>query len=87
LDCNSILFDIIRTFPTITDEEEIIDKTIAKINEYILELKPTQNIFIAFDGVPPVAKMKQQRERRFKSVYQKQKETKGKPFDMITIKI
>jgi 5'-3' exonuclease len=78
LDCNSILFDTIRTFPTITDEEEIIDKTIAKINEYILELKPTQNIFIAFDGIPPVAKMKQQRERRFKSVYQKQKETKEK---------
>jgi 5'-3' exonuclease len=33
-------------------------------------LKPTNSVFIAFDGVAPVAKLEQQRSRRFKSLYQ-----------------
>jgi 5'-3' exonuclease len=32
--------------------------------------KPSKKIMIAFDGVVPLAKMKQQRERRFKSTFQ-----------------
>ena len=77
LDCNSIIFDVIRkiNFNEITTKEDeqhtiIIHKIFAAIDEYISILKPTHNVLIAFDGVPPVAKLKQQRERRYKSAVQ-----------------
>ena len=77
LDCNSIIFDVIRKidFSKITSKEEeqhtiIIHKIFDAIDEYIRIIQPTHNVLIAFDGVPPFAKMKQQRERRYKSAYQ-----------------
>ena len=33
-------------------------------------IKPDNIIYIAFDGVAPVAKLEQQRSRRYKSLYQ-----------------
>jgi 5'-3' exonuclease len=77
LDCNSIIFDVIRkiNFNEITTNEEsqhtiIINKIFTAIDEYISIINPTHIVFIAFDGVPPVAKLKQQRERRYKSSFQ-----------------
>jgi 5'-3' exonuclease len=77
LDCNSIIFDVIRKidFSKIASKEEeqhtiIIHQIFDAIDEYIRIIQPTHNVLIAFDGVPPVAKMKQQRERRYKSTYQ-----------------
>jgi len=74
LDCNSIIYDAIHNidFTTITepDTDVIINKVILKIDEYINVIKPISNLFIAFDGVAPVAKLNQQRERRYKSLYQ-----------------
>ena len=74
LDCNSIIYDAVRTidFQNITesDVDTIIRVVFVKIDEYIALLKPTQNVFIAFDGVAPVAKLEQQRSRRYKSLYQ-----------------
>jgi hypothetical protein len=74
LDCNSIIYDAIHNidFTTITepDTDVIINKVILKIDEYTNVIKPTSNLFIAFDGVAPVAKLNQQRERRYKSLYQ-----------------
>jgi 5'-3' exonuclease len=57
---------------TMTEEVSaiIISKTIQTIKEYIWLLKPTQKVMIAFDGVAPVAKLEQQRSRRFKSSFQ-----------------
>jgi 5'-3' exonuclease len=72
LDCNSIIYDAVykmekgATFGT----KEIIAKVIQTIREYIRLLKPTHSVYIAFDGVAPVAKLEQQRSRRFKSLYQ-----------------
>jgi 5'-3' exonuclease len=50
---------------------EIIYKAVFdKIDEYITLICPDSNIFIAFDGTAPVAKLEQQRQRRHKSLYQ-----------------
>jgi len=74
LDCNSIIYDIIRkiNFNEITENEteHIINNIFLKIDEYINIIKPQNNVFIAFDGVAPVAKLDQQRQRRYKSVFQ-----------------
>lgn len=74
LDCNSIIYDAVHNidFTTLVDSDvdTIIRLVCNKIDEYIYQLKPTNNIFIAFDGVAPVAKLEQQRARRYKSLYQ-----------------
>jgi 5'-3' exonuclease len=74
LDCNSIIYDAVYKMDTnvITEDitNTIITKVIQNIKDYINLLKPTNNVFIAFDGVAPVAKLDQQRSRRFKSLYQ-----------------
>ena len=74
LDCNSIIYDAVHNIDFAklveSDVDTIIRKVCAKIDEYILQLKPTNTIYIAFDGVAPVAKLEQQRNRRYKSVYQ-----------------
>ena len=73
LDCNSIIYDAIHK----VDWTENVMKTsillrwvINKIEEYIRIINPSDTIYIAFDGVAPVAKMEQQRGRRYKSWYQ-----------------
>jgi 5'-3' exonuclease len=74
LDCNSIIYDAFYKLEVnnITEDisNSIISNVIRKIKEYIDLLKPTNNIYIAFDGVAPVAKLEQQRSRRYKSIYQ-----------------
>jgi len=74
LDCNSIIYDSFYKMDvnniTETIANAIISKVIQTISEYINLLKPTNSVFIAFDGVAPVAKLDQQRSRRFKSLYQ-----------------
>jgi len=71
LDCNSIIYDSVHSI-TNASSDTIISSTITKIEEYINLIKPDSNILIAFDGVAPVAKMEQQRIRRYKSNYQQQ---------------
>lgn len=74
LDCNSIIYDAVHNtkFSDITSDSSkiIISKVIVKIEEYITLIAPTTCVFIAFDGVAPIAKLDQQRERRYKSWYQ-----------------
>lgn len=79
LDCNSIIYDAVKNINFNDWKEDhgsktsiIVKWTIKKIEEYISIIKPTNNIFIAFDGVAPVAKLEQQRGRRYKSWYQNQ---------------
>lgn len=70
LDSNSIVYDVVRDIPfDVMDtsfEEKIVDAVCAKLQEYLDLVKP-RRVLIAFDGVPPMAKMKQQRDRRYKS--------------------
>ena len=67
LDSNSIVYDVVHKDPLQT-EKQIIQNTILKIDEYIALIKPRNNIFVAFDGVAPVAKMDQQRQRRSRNI-------------------
>ena len=75
MDCNSIIYDAVHNidFTKIQSSrhsKSIIDHVIDKINEYISLINPNKYIFIAFDGVAPVAKLDQQRSRRYKSTFQ-----------------
>ena len=95
LDCNSIIYDAVHNtdFSKLTESDvnTIIKSVIFKIDEYIHLIQPDQFIFIAFDGVAPVAKLEQQRERRYKSLYQNQisksifKGTKPDPWNTTAI--
>jgi 5'-3' exoribonuclease 1 len=73
LDSNSIIYDTLRIISkeyTGNDdafEELLIQGVINKLDEYLHFIKPTGVVFIAFDGVAPVAKLEQQRTRRYKS--------------------
>lgn len=75
MDCNSIIYDEFRQMEediaknNLQDEDIekiLISKVISKIDSYINYIKPTKLLFIAFDGVAPLAKMEQQRSRRSK---------------------
>jgi 5'-3' exonuclease len=74
LDSNSIIYDVVRkmNFSEITKDEteHIINAIFYTIDGYIQTIQPRETIFIAFDGVAPMAKLNQQRERRYKSVFQ-----------------
>ena len=71
-DCNGIVYDVIRniTFENKNIEAyetEVIIAVCNKIQSYIDAFQPKEKIIVAFDGVAPVAKLNQQRERRYKS--------------------
>jgi 5'-3' exonuclease len=81
LDCNSIIYDAVRgiDFTKNNDDDSdiavdahqrIFRRVITKIEEYISTIAPKNTVIIAFDGVAPVAKLEQQRQRRYKSSYQ-----------------
>lgn len=71
LDCNVIIYDQILNSQNEKDnlkfENTLIDNTCKKIDSYIELFNPNKKVIIAFDGVPPVAKLEQQRNRRYKS--------------------
>ena len=69
LDSNSIIYDVIRG-QSLNEVDAIIQAVIMKIGEYIRLISPTKLAYIAFDGVAPIAKLEQQRQRRYKSSYQ-----------------
>jgi 5'-3' exonuclease len=74
LDCNSVIYDVIHetdfTKIDVKNTEYIINNVCVKIKSYINLINPSNNVYIAFDGVAPVAKLEQQRNRRYKSWYQ-----------------
>ena len=70
LDSNSIIYDCISNINYVNDEQfesEIIENVCIKLQYYIDIVSPQKKVIIAFDGVAPVAKLKQQRDRRYKS--------------------
>ena len=77
MDCNSIIYDCVRKIENDTEprpkgfdfEDAIIRGVITKIEKYIVDIEPSNILYIAFDGVAPFAKMEQQRIRRYKTGY------------------
>ena len=76
LDSNSIIYDAVinlklkKFINNHSFEEELIKDICSKLDYYINIIKPSKNIFISFDGVAPVAKLNQQKNRRYKSWFQ-----------------
>ena len=52
-------------------ETKIITEIITYIKLLINQVNPTNTLYIAIDGVAPMAKIKHQRLRRFKAIYDK----------------
>jgi 5'-3' exonuclease len=77
MDCNSVIYDCIRELekgsglkPRKSDNYHKISSMVcARIQLYIDNVQPSNVVFIAFDGVAPMAKMCQQRVRRYKSAF------------------
>ena len=75
MDCNSIIYDIIRntevskSIKTQDYEKKVIKLVCEKIKYYIELINPSELAYIAFDGIAPVAKLEQQRTRRYKNKY------------------
>ena len=71
LDSNSIIYDCLRdiNYSGNNDdyERKLINAVCKKIETYIQQISPTNIVYISFDGVAPVAKLNQQKNRRYKS--------------------
>ena len=73
MDTNGLIYDAVRVLGSNDGmsnneyESKLLETVCAKIDEYLAMFRPTDKVFIAFDGVAPVAKLNQQRERRYKS--------------------
>jgi len=78
MDCNSIIYDCFHNLSKETEtksqnefEKLLINNVIDKLDYYLNIIGGSVVNFLAFDGVAPVAKMDQQKTRRYKSKYEK----------------
>jgi len=73
MDTNGLIYDAVRLVGSnrgMSDDDYetvLINMVCERITEYVKMIRPESKVFIAFDGVAPVAKLNQQRERRYKS--------------------
>jgi 5'-3' exonuclease len=67
LDFNCAIHPCVKSHPEYS-VDMMCDNVIIYLDYLIDYVKPSELVYIAVDGVPPVAKMKQQRMRRYKSI-------------------
>lgn len=65
-------FKVLETYTGIDIENEMIKQIIIYMNHIIKFVNPITKVYIAVDGVAPIAKINQQRKRRYKSVIDKE---------------
>jgi 5'-3' exoribonuclease 2 len=74
LDCNSFIYEAHHRLPPdpnfMVYETNVIKDVFASLIKMIRHLQPNQRLLIAFDGVAPLAKLNQQRNRRYMTAYQ-----------------
>ena len=83
LDCNSFIYEAHQRLAqnnkkiisldvrdTLLYESNIINEVCKSLVNFIQLLKPNKRLLIAFDGVAPLAKLNQQRNRRYMSAFQ-----------------
>jgi 5'-3' exoribonuclease 1 len=75
LDSQSLIYDAVKIVTLDNKdnkivENEIMKEVVNKLKEYINKIQP-KKVLIAFDGVAPVAKLRQQRNRRYRSQIEK----------------
>lgn len=61
-----------ETTAAVMFEDELIDKCIRFIREIVTLIKPTRIVYVSIDGVVPMAKIAQQRKRRYFSDWKKE---------------
>ena len=96
IDFNAFIYNTIHAFPkdvvydftknkdTAAYEEELVKLVIKNTLELVNKVcKPSKLLYIAIDGPPPMAKMVQQRERRYKTPYMEQLFKKDDPTKII----
>ena len=76
IDAQSLIYDAVSSNTVKISqpqhiEKDIISEVITRISMYINNISPRKKVFIAFDGVAPVAKMQQQRARRYRGDIEK----------------
>lgn len=72
IDANSTIYDGVRASKFINTqqfENDVIRFACERIASYASKLRPRVCLYIAFDGVAPIAKLDQQRTRRFKTQF------------------
>lgn len=82
IDANSLIYDSYYEIKNKTEEQQcihdyetlynLIYETVwLKILSFVKDLRVKKEIYICFDGIPPIAKMYQQKQRRYKSFIEK----------------
>lgn len=75
MDFNCLVYHCLQKMPSYTAdikdewEHNLLDEVVSYTLKVIREVQPKNGVFIAIDGVVPMAKMRQQRLRRFKSAW------------------
>jgi len=80
LDSNSIVYDSVYSLEYNNDAEfeiQVIKRVCNTIDSYCTSIQP-KKVFITFDGVAPIAKLNQQKSRRYKSWFTNEMEQKIK---------
>lgn len=72
IDSNSLIYDVIHELECSSiNDTEIYDKVFSKMIELYKSCNPNILMYVAFDGIPPLPKIYQQRSRRYKSSFTK----------------
>jgi 5'-3' exonuclease len=73
LDSNSIIYDVLRDIEKNghpVNDLDLYRGICHKIEDYVKSISPSF-VFIAFDGIPPMAKLEQQKTRRMKTTFER----------------